>query len=164
MLSQGVRQGSVLSPYLYNIYTEDILKEIRDLNIGTFLDPGINTSIIAFADDLILLSPSLKHLQQMLSLCESYGQATGLKFNSKKTQFVVSEDCPFQHPTIIINDEEVKPQSTLKHLGFLWDTKLRKNHPCQTSGESHFRIVGGNLFIDSQRGKKDASQYHRQHL
>ena len=126
LLSQGVRQGSILSPYLYNIYTEDILKEIRDLNIGTFLDPGINTSIIAFADDLILLSPNLKHLQQMLSLCESYGQATGLKFNSKKTQFVISGDCPFQHPTVIINDKEVKPQPTLKHLGFLWDTKLRK--------------------------------------
>ena len=48
-LSQGVRQGSILSPYLYNLYTEDILREIDKMNIGASLDPNINTSIIAYS-------------------------------------------------------------------------------------------------------------------
>ena len=56
-LTQGVRQGLILSPYLYNIYTENLLSSIKQLNLGTILPGGINTSIIGYADDLILLSP-----------------------------------------------------------------------------------------------------------
>ena len=91
-LSQGVRQGSILSPYLYNIYTEDIIDTIQKMNIGTYLPGSINISLIAFAD-LILLSPNLKQLQLMLSQCERFGLKNGLRFDDSKTQFVISKKC-----------------------------------------------------------------------
>ena len=59
-LAQGVRQGSILSPYLYNLYTEDIIDRIQSLNIGTYLPGSINTSIIVFADDIILVKSKFK--------------------------------------------------------------------------------------------------------
>ena len=61
-LNQGVQQGGVLSPYLYNLYTEDLIT-----NIGTFLSNKTHTAIIVYADDIILLSPNLKHLQSMVA-------------------------------------------------------------------------------------------------
>ena len=48
-------QGSILSPHLYNIYTEELLKDIANsADAGTTLH-GCYTGIIAYADDIILI-------------------------------------------------------------------------------------------------------------
>ena len=125
-LSQGVRQGSILSPYLYNIYTEDITDTIQEMNIGTYLPGLINTSIIAFADDLILLSPNLNQLQLMLTECERFGLKNCLRFNDTKTQFVISGKCPIPDSTILLNGKLIAPKDELKHLGFSWSINHTK--------------------------------------
>eukprot|EP00111_Clytia_hemisphaerica_P019553 TCONS_00057647-protein len=131
-LAQGVRQGSILSPYLYNFYTEDIIDNIQRLNIGTYLPGQINTSIIVFADDIILLSPNLKHLQQMINECTLFGIENGLKFNPSKTQFLISGQSPLCNPCITLNEKQIEQQCQLKHLGFNWkmdrDKLSLKNH------------------------------------
>uniref|UniRef100_A0A7M5X2M9 Reverse transcriptase domain-containing protein n=1 Tax=Clytia hemisphaerica TaxID=252671 RepID=A0A7M5X2M9_9CNID len=58
-LSQGVRQGAILSPYMYNIYTQELISNIKALQIGTSLPNGLQTCIIVYADDIILLIPKL---------------------------------------------------------------------------------------------------------
>lgn len=82
------------------MYTEDLIKHINRLQIGTVLLIRIDTLIIAFADDLLLISPTLKGLQMMLDECVRYGRAHGLKFIKKKTQFVISGKSPLLNPTI----------------------------------------------------------------
>ena len=59
---RGVRQGGVTSAFLFNIYINEIIEHLSHLNLGCKL--GINTvNIMAYADDIILLSPSVKSLQ-----------------------------------------------------------------------------------------------------
>ena len=111
----------------YNIYTEDIIDTIQEMNIGTYLPGLINTSIIAFADDLILLSPNLKQLQLMLTECERFGLKNGLRFNDTKTQFVISGKCPIPDPTILLNGKLIAPKDELKHLGFSWSINHTKD-------------------------------------
>ena len=129
-LSQGVRQRSILSPYFYNIYTESLIERIQQLEIGTHLPPNNNISIIVFADDIILLSPTLFQLQLMIDECVLFGQPNGIKFNSdsdkNKTQFVISGDSPLPDPHLILNGERIQPQTNLKHLGFTWSKQSNK--------------------------------------
>ena len=122
--SQGVRQGSLLSPYLYKQYREDLLDQIRELKVGTLLPGNIDTSVIAYADDLILLSSTLKGLQLILDKCVEYGIDHALKFNHLKTQFVVSGKCHVSDPQLILYGNQVLPQDNLHHLGFKWKVKL----------------------------------------
>ena len=53
-IKNGVRQGCVLSPNLFNLYTEKIFREVEDMkgvNIG-----GVNINNLRYADDTVLLA------------------------------------------------------------------------------------------------------------
>ena len=134
--TQGVRQGSILSPYLYNIYTEDLIEHIKDMDIGAFLPDGTNVSILAFADDIILICSSLHNLQTLLDECGKYCRDHAIKINDKKTQFVVSGRTPITNIILRLNENVIHPQNTLTHLGFKWSTnqqqKLNLHHHLQS--------------------------------
>ena len=121
LLTQGVRQGSILSPFMYSIYIEDLLLRVKSLQIGTFLPNNLHTGIIAYADDIILMSPTLSHLQMMIDHCIDHGVSNCLKYNQIKTQFTISGKPPIRNPVIRINNTVIQKQETLKHLGFQWE-------------------------------------------
>ena len=54
--SKGELQGCVLSPYLFNIYTEFIFREIEDME-GIKIN-GKNVNNIRYADDTALIADS----------------------------------------------------------------------------------------------------------
>jgi hypothetical protein len=120
-LTQGVRQGSILSPYLYNIYTNYLLEKIRNKKIGTVL-ANHSTSITSYADDIILMSATLRGLQEMIDTCINYGYENGIKFNPTKTEFIISGQPTMKNITLNIDGTDVLPTKSLKHLGFHWMT------------------------------------------
>jgi len=75
----GVRQGGVLSPLLFAIYLDDIVKNICSSEYGSFL------SIVLYADDIMLLSPSLFMLQKLLNICENELVYLDMSINVKKS-------------------------------------------------------------------------------
>ena len=87
-IGNGVRQGGILSPLLFNIYINDILNNISSSKIGCKL--GINTAnVIAYADDICILSPSSSGLQQLLNSLYLQLNELDLKLNENKTVCMV---------------------------------------------------------------------------
>ena len=126
--SQGVFQGSILSPHLYNDYTENLLKDIEQAApVGTTVH-GYYSGIVAYADDIILMSPTIGGLQELLDRCMKYFGNTAINLNVAKTEFIRSGTT--KTPPENINNEYISldvhfitPQDSLKHLGFLWNVK-----------------------------------------
>ena len=56
-LTNGTRQGSVLSPVLFSVYLDDLLVELRSLQLGSHIG-GLWYGACGYADDLILLAPN----------------------------------------------------------------------------------------------------------
>ena len=81
--SNRVRQGGVLSPVLFSIYLDSLLSSLEHAGIGCCWG-GLFAGVLAYADDIVLLSPSLCGLRYMLKECESFASDHGL---SQKTQF-----------------------------------------------------------------------------
>ena len=71
----GVRQGSSLSPILFAVYINDI---IGRYNIGQ------NSFIVLYADDILLISPSICELQKLLVRCEQELEWLNMYINVKK--------------------------------------------------------------------------------
>ena len=84
-IKAGVRQGGVLSPDFYCIYVDELAKILSKMRIGCHLR---NTflSILLYADDMALLSPSLKGLQKLLSATKSYCEEWDILLNAKKSK------------------------------------------------------------------------------
>ena len=80
-LSNGVRQGAVLSAILYCFYVNNLFKILRRNGSGCWVNSHY-FGIIGYSDDSFLLAPSLDALQEMLSICEKYAAMHNLKFST----------------------------------------------------------------------------------
>jgi len=74
VVSQGVRQNGVLSPFLFNIYVDDLIKQLELELSGTGCHVSrVYIGAILYADDLLLLSAFISGLQHMLDISYLYG-------------------------------------------------------------------------------------------
>ena len=85
LVSQGVRQGGVLSPILFSLYVDDALVRLNETDLGCHLC-GLFINAIMYADDIILMSPSIQSLQNLVNLCELEFRDMNLRFNVAKIQ------------------------------------------------------------------------------
>jgi len=82
-VSDGVRQGGVLSPYLFAIYLDDFSNELDNINAGCYIDEVLLNHLM-FADDNCVFCPSVRWLQRILNVCQAYAESHGIIFNCNK--------------------------------------------------------------------------------
>ena len=80
----GVRQGGILSPLLFIVYMDDLSSSLSITPTGSTIG-GVMVNHIMYADDLVIISPSVKGLQRLLDVCAVYGQTHDILFNDDKT-------------------------------------------------------------------------------
>ena len=82
-VTNGVRQGGILSPFLFNMYIDSLSPALDSTGVGCRYLGSMNH--IAYADDVILLSPSPYGLQILLNTCEHFAAEHDIVYNTKKT-------------------------------------------------------------------------------
>ncbi|KAL1448667.1 hypothetical protein WDU94_003512 [Cyamophila willieti] len=89
-IRRGVRQGCVISPLLFNLYSEEIFKEALRETTGGIQVEGTIINNIRYADDTVIFAKDINELQNLMNrivdTCKNYG----LNLNTKKTKYMIS--------------------------------------------------------------------------
>ena len=118
-INQGVRQGCVLSPLLFNIFIADLAKELEELD-GKIKIKNKEINSIFWADDIIMLADSQEHLQRMLNLLEDYCKKNKLQVNTDKTKTMIFNKTGRQmRRPFKINGTILESVRMYKYLGFI---------------------------------------------
>ena len=120
-IDQGVKQGCILSPLLFNIFISDLSKSLdkgvnNPVNIG-----GLKTlNSIIWADDLLILSESENGMNNMLKNLEEYTKANLIQINLDKTKCMIfNKTGRLIRRNFWLGNERIEMVREYKYLGFL---------------------------------------------
>lgn len=100
----GVKQGDPLSPIIFNLVVDGLLKRIpREIGVDV---EGVHYSALGFADDLMFFASTPVGLQQTLDIAAGYLGECGLNINAAKSFTVAIRNLP--HVKKVIVDRGVR--------------------------------------------------------
>ena len=83
----SVRQGYILSPDLFSLFSEIIIRSLDNLQ-GVSIG-GHNINNLRYADDTVLLAHTEEDLQALLNELDIRSRSFGMEINSKKTEVMI---------------------------------------------------------------------------
>ena len=104
-----VRDGCVLSPYLFNILAEMVTRVTLDGIQGGIQIGGRLLANLRYADDIILLASSEAELQQLVKRLNQVSLNYSLIINTDKTKIMASDGTPGH---ILIDNEQLEQVNT----------------------------------------------------
>ena len=103
-LKCGIRQGGVLSPHLFAVFIDDIIKTVGKRNIGC-KSYQLCASIFLYADDILLMAPSVQCLQKLINIVENDLAYLDMAINTAKS-FCLRIGPRFDSPCANMTDSE----------------------------------------------------------
>lgn len=119
-VSNGTKQGGIISPHFYAKYMDPLFDRLAKCNAGCVVN-GLYVGALGYADDTILLAPTIPALQKMLNICEEFGVDSGLVYNPDKCQLIKFPAIgrPTTHTTGVVTfcGRQLDWTTSVDHLG-----------------------------------------------
>ena len=93
-ISNGTRQGAILSPIFWAVYADPLLQRLRDLGLGAHV-AGLFMGAVCYADDVLLIAPTRSAMQRMLYEMEAFADESNITFSTNALPSKSKSKCIF---------------------------------------------------------------------
>ena len=90
------REGYILSPFLFNLYMDELSCRLNKCNIGCICG-DLRVNHLMYADDLVVVCSYSGGMQTLLKICTEYGYEFDIKYNSTKSNVLVVRNKTDKH-------------------------------------------------------------------
>ncbi|KAI5640894.1 reverse transcriptase (RNA-dependent DNA polymerase) domain-containing protein [Phthorimaea operculella] len=151
-IEKGVRQGCVALPWLFNLFMDSCLTDLKESECGLRMN-YLLVKCLLYADDQVILASSAEELQEMVNIMNEALKEKGMKVNVSKTKAMVFEkEDSATECNIIIEEERVEQVKEFVYLGskFTSDGKFESDIERRVNAGN---MVNGALhaFMNSQK-------------
>ena len=131
-IGKGVRQGCILSPCLFNLYAEYIMRNagLDEAQAG-IKTAGRNISNLKYADDTTLTAES-KELKSLMMKVKEESEKVDLKLNIQKTKIIAFSPIT----SCQIDGKTVEPVVDL----IVWGSQITADGDCSHEIKRHFSL------------------------
>lgn len=120
-IEAGVRQGCILSPWLYSLFINDLARLLKaQPGCGVEVRPGYRLCVLLYADDIVLLSENEDDLSELMDTVHEYSVHWRFEVNHSKCglmRFVPSGAAQLPSSILMIGDTAVPWVAQYKYLG-----------------------------------------------
>lgn len=121
---KGVRQGDVLSPQLFNLFIDDLNKELLEEGMDNLILNNRIIPCLLYADDMVLMSATKSGLQKQIDQLQSYCGHWNLEVNTTKTKILtVSNKTKIDSTVFTYKNTPLEQTDAYPYLGTIIDKK-----------------------------------------
>ena len=118
--TRGLTQGDTLSPFLFNVYTNDLSLTIKANHDSKY--KNTNTTFVShlqYADDFLLIAHSPLQLQSLIDIVLQWAQSSCMTISETKSKLLyVSNYSNQSKQNFFINDKKIEYVEQTKYLGY----------------------------------------------
>ena len=112
-----MRQGCIVSPALFNVYSESIMREATENSSAGIKIGGRTINNLRYADDTTLLCETKEELMNLLERVQQLSKEKGLLLNTKKTKIMVLDKNRSSNGGFTLHGEEIEEIGSFVYLG-----------------------------------------------
>lgn len=146
-VQQGVRQGGVLSSFLYLVFINDLLDELQLVHSNHPIIFDKNYHSPALADDIACIALSPSALQSMLDTASTYASKWRFEYNASKSSilsFRAKKQKPLAEVDIYLGQSKIQCGIDYEHLGISINSntksKSRISNACSKGWKSFYAL------------------------
>ena len=146
-IDKGTRQGGLSSPFLFNIFYQEMIEELTNEKAGIVID-DLSYNVFCYADDILLCSASISGLQKLINIANGYIKNHGLRFNPEKTLCVTFGKSKFLERKWFLENTCLEEKDSIKYLGVYLsnNTKEHANSRISATRRAFFALKSTGVF------------------